>query len=113
MAETHFDTVVAADGFKIGSAASSTAFITGAYEGSETYDAGSIADGNEEVGELTITGAALGDYCLVSLSIDIADLTAAAAVTAADTVTYQLLNNTGGAIDLTSATVKVLVISTA
>jgi len=112
MGESHFGTVVAENGFKVGTAASSTTAISGVYEGSETYDAGSIADGDEEVGELTITGAALGDYCLVSLSIDIADLAADAHVTAADTVTYQLLNNTGGAIDLASATVKVLVIST-
>ena len=87
--------------------------ITVVGEASETYDAGSIDDGNEEVGELTVTGAALGDYCLVSHSIDVADLAITAAVTAANTVTYQLLNNTGGAIDLASGTVKVLVIHTA
>lgn len=79
-------------------------------DGSETYDAGSIADGDEEVGEITVTGAALGDFVLASLSIDVADLAITAAVTAANTVTYQLLNNTGGAIDLASATVRVRVI---
>lgn len=79
-------------------------------DGSETYDAGSIADGDEEVGEITVAGAALGDFVLVSLSIDVADLAITAAVTAADTVTYQLLNNTGGAIDLASATVRVRVL---
>lgn len=79
-------------------------------EASETYDAGSIADGDEEVGEITVTGAVLGDYVLASLSIDVADLAITAAVTAADTVTYQLLNNTGGAVDLASATVRVRVL---
>ena len=79
-------------------------------EASETYDAGSIADGDEEVGEITVTGAALGDFCLASLSIDVADLAITAAVTAANTVTYQLLNNTGGAVDLASATVRVRVL---
>lgn len=79
-------------------------------DGSETYDAGSIADGDEEVGEVTVTGAALGDFVLASLSIDVADLAITAAVTAANTVTYQLLNNTGGAIDLGSATVYVRVL---
>jgi hypothetical protein len=79
-------------------------------EASETYDAGSIADGDEEVGEITVTGAVLGDFVLASLSIDVADLAITAAVTAADTVTYQLLNNTGGAVDLASATVYVRVL---
>jgi len=79
-------------------------------EASETYDAGSIADGDEEVGEITVTGAVLGDFCLASLSIDVADLNIVASVTAADTVTYQLLNNTGGDVNLASATVKVRVL---
>lgn len=79
-------------------------------DASETFDAGSIADGDEEVGEITVTGAALGDFVLASLSIDVADLAITAAVTAANTVTYQLLNNTGGAIDLASATLRVRVI---
>ena len=79
-------------------------------EASETFDAGSIADGDEEVGEITVTGAALGDFCIASLSIDVADLAITAAVTAANTVTYQLLNNTGGAVDLASATVRVRVL---
>lgn len=79
-------------------------------DGSETYDAGSIADGDEEVGEITVTGAALGDFCIASFSLDVADLAITAAVTAANTVTYQLLNNTGGAIDLASGTVRVRVL---
>ena len=78
-------------------------------DGSESYDAGSIADGDEEVGEVTVTGAALGDFCLASHSLDVADLAITAAVTAANTVTYQLLNNTGGAVDLASGTVYVRV----
>ena len=82
----------------------------GGLNASETYDAGSILDGDEEVGEITVTGAALGDFVLASLSIDVADLAITAAVTAANTVTYQLLNNTGGTIDLASATVYVRVI---
>ena len=83
----------------------------GLLEGSKTFDAGSIADGDEEVTEVTVTGAALGDYVIgASLSIDVADLALVGAVTATDTVTAQLLNNTGGAIDLASATLRVLVL---
>lgn len=77
---------------------------------SATWDAGSIADGDEEVKEVTVTGAALGDFVLVSSSIDVADLAITGAVTATNTVTCQLNNNTGGAIDLASATVYVVVI---
>jgi len=73
-------------------------------DGSVTWDAGSIADGDEEVKEVTVTGAALGDFVLASLSIDVADLVLTGAVTAANTVTLSLANNTGGAIDLASCT---------
>lgn len=80
-------------------------------EAAATWDAGEIADGDEEVKEITVTGAALGDYVIgVSLSIDVADLTLTAAVTAANTVTAQLSNSTGGAINLGSGTVRVLVL---
>ena len=78
-------------------------------KGSATWDAGSIADGDEEAKEVTVTGAAIGDYAIASLSIDIADLVLDAQVTAANTVTCILANNTGGAIDLASATVYVRV----
>ena len=78
--------------------------------GSTTWDASSIADGNEEAKELTVTGAELGDFVLSSLSIDIADLVLDAQVTAADTVTAILANNTGGAVDLGSCTLSVIVV---
>ena len=44
------------------------------------------------------------------MSIDITDLMLSAAVTAADTVTVVAANNTGGAIDLGSGTLFVMVI---
>ena len=80
--------------------------------GSATWDPGSIADGNEEAKEVTVTGAALGDFVIgVSHTIDVADVTLTAAVTAADTVTCVLANNTGGAIDIATGTVAVRVIA--
>lgn len=81
-------------------------------EGSDTWDPGSIADGDEEAKEVTVTGAALGDYAIASFSLDVTDLTISASVTAADTVTVILANNTGGAIDLGSGTVRATVIQT-
>lgn len=79
-------------------------------DGSATVDPASIADGDEVAGEITVTGAALGDFVLASFSLDVADLVVAAAVTAANTVTYSILNNTGGAIDLASGTLRVRVL---
>jgi hypothetical protein len=73
-------------------------------DGSVTWNPGSIGDGNEEVQEITITGVALGDFVLASFSLDIVDLAITGAVTAADTVTIQLNNNTGGSLDLSSGT---------
>ena len=74
-------------------------------EGSATWDPGSIGDEDEEVKEITVTGAALGDFCLVSHTVDVADLILSGQVTAANTVTASLANVTGGAIDMASGTV--------
>tara|TARA_R110002096_G_scaffold433364_1_gene651918 strand:- start:973 stop:1287 length:315 start_codon:yes stop_codon:yes gene_type:complete len=81
-----------------------------ALSGSKTWDAGSIADGNEEALEITVTGAALGDFVMSSLGVDVTDLILRGAVTATDTVTLILANNTGGALDLASTTANCLVI---
>ena len=78
--------------------------------GSATWNASSIANGAEEAKEVTVTGAQLGDFAIASMSIDITDLVLDAQVTAANTVTCVLANNTGGAINLGSGTVYVKVI---
>ena len=77
--------------------------------GSATKDFGSIADGNEEEQDITVTGAALGDFVVASLGVDTVGLTLTADVTAANTVTVVLGNFTGGAVDLASATLTVKV----
>ena len=78
---------------------------------SGSINLGSIADGDEQAGDLDCTGAALGDFVLVSWSIDMTDLSVTASVTAADVVTWIVENNTGGPLDLGAATVQVKVIS--
>jgi hypothetical protein len=80
--------------------------------GSETKDWGSIADHQEAAEEVTVTGAALGDFALASMSVDVADLQLSADVTAANTVTCVLSNSTQGAIDLGSGTLSVMVFKT-
>ena len=80
------------------------------FSGSGVWDAGSIADGDEAVDTLTISGVALGDIVLgVSASVDVADGVLSAAVTAANEVTVSIANNTGAALDLASATYRVVV----
>lgn len=76
---------------------------------SETWNPGSIADGDEEANDVTVSGAELGDYAVASFSLDVSDLTLDAQVTAADTVTCVLANNTGGAVDLGEGTIYVRV----
>jgi hypothetical protein len=78
--------------------------------GSAAWDPGAILDGDEEAKEITVTGAALGDFVICSFSLDVADLVLRGAVTAANTVTAVLANNTGGTIDLAAGTVSALVI---
>ncbi len=87
--------------------------LSNALEGSKAWDAGSIADGDEEALEITVAGAALGDFVLASLSIDVADLALSGAVTAADTVTLVLSNNTGAGVNLGAATAYCLVLKKA
>tara|TARA_Y100000592_G_scaffold42304_1_gene67264 strand:- start:5942 stop:6256 length:315 start_codon:yes stop_codon:yes gene_type:complete len=77
----------------------------------DTFNFGSVADGNEEVTGVTVSGVALGDMVLgVASSVDVADLDLTANVTAADQVTFQVNNNTGGAIDLATAEYTALVV---
>lgn len=77
---------------------------------SATWDPGSIANGAKEPKDVTVTGAALGDYAQASFSLDVADLQLDAQVTAANVVTCVLSNNTGGAVDLGEGTVYVRLI---
>lgn len=78
--------------------------------GSTAIDLGSIADGDEQAVEVSIPGAQLGDFALASHSLDVTDLMVTGSVTAADTVTVIVANNTGGAIDIASGTIFAMVI---
>jgi|GEM_PF-1792595 len=78
--------------------------------GSVVWDPASVADGDAVSQEVTVTGAALGDFAIASFSLDVQDLVLDAQVTAANTVTVVLANNTGGAINLASGTVRVIVL---
>ena len=74
-------------------------------EGNVTVDFASIASGALSAAQnITVTGAAIGDPVQISASTDLAGLLPVGYVSAADTVTFRLINLTGGAIDPASRT---------
>lgn len=80
------------------------------FTASATWNPASILDGDEVAVDVTVPGAKLGDFALASFSLDVADLSLTADVTAANTATAVLANNTGGAVDLGSGTLRIKVI---
>ena len=80
------------------------------YYAEATWNPASILDGDEVAVDVTVPGAKLGDFAFASFSVDVADLVLDANVVAADTVAVVLNNNTGGAVDLGSGTLRVKVV---
>ena len=78
--------------------------------GSETKDFGEIADGADLSEDVTVTGAALGDFAIASIGVDSVDLIITATVTAANVATVNVENQSGGAVDLASTTLRVKVL---
>lgn len=80
--------------------------------GSATWDPGALNDGaGETSADITVTGAALGDFVLVSAPYDLQGCIATGYVKATNTVVIRVQNETGaGPIDLASGTWKVKVI---
>lgn len=82
--------------------------IKGFFYKEAVVDVASIDDGNEAANEITVNGVALGDLVIgISCSIDIIDLGLEAHVTATNTVTMVTSNNTGGTLNLGSATFRI------
>lgn len=78
--------------------------------GSMTYDPPSIANGAETTTTVTVTGAALGQIAFAAFSLNPQGIKITANVSAADTVTVTLRNDTGLAIDLASGTLTAAVL---
>lgn len=77
---------------------------------STTYDPASLVNGAGVETDVTVTGAALGDYVdQVSFSLDTQGINLDAQVTALNTVTVRFQNDTGGTIDLGSGTIRIRV----
>jgi hypothetical protein len=77
---------------------------------SSVWDPGNVSAGSFVATEMPVTGAALGDLAAASFSLDVQDLVLAAAVTAPNTVTVTLTNNTASGISLNQGTLFVKVI---
>lgn len=77
--------------------------------GSATFDPGNLADGAGETTTVTVTGAALGDFAQASFSLTTSGITITAWVSAANTVSVRFQNETGGALDIGSGTLRVRV----
>ena len=80
---------------------------------SESIDFGNAAVGSGTFAsvDVTVPGVALGDIVMgVSIAVDTVDTVIAGAVTAANTVTLTLLNNTAGAVNLAAAIVDFIVV---
>lgn len=80
------------------------ASLPGHLTGSATIDVTSLVDAAGATSTVTVTGAVLGDFALVSHGVDLAGITTTAYVSAADTVSVRFQNESGGTVDLASAT---------
>jgi hypothetical protein len=74
--------------------------------GAATYDTASLVDAAGATATITVKGAALGDYCLGSCSLDLQGFTATWYVSATDTVSVRIQNESGATVDLASATLR-------
>ena len=75
-----------------------------------TLNADSLADGAGSSDTITVPGVALGDIVIgFSFGVSLAGITATAYVSAADTVTIRVQNESAGTVDLASTTVRVVV----
>lgn len=110
MAQTTFKGPVKSDnGFIFGTGDKLTSVLLG----SATLDFGSVAAGLSADLTITVTGAALGDVVALGTPNVAAGAGFHAFVSAADTVTVRVINNTAGALDLASGTYNVLVFQSA
>jgi hypothetical protein len=80
--------------------------------GAFTVDFANAATGSGTfaVASVSVAGAALGDFVLVGAGIDVTDAALVGSVTSAGVVEVTLLNNTAGAVDLASQTLRVVVL---
>jgi Pectate lyase superfamily protein len=74
-------------------------------ETSSLWDPGNVGSGGFVSTDVAVAGAELGDLADASFSLDVEDLVVSASVTAPDTVTVTLTNDTTSDVDLNQGTV--------
>lgn len=85
-------------------------FAVGQVSWTEDWNPASIAAGEYEAEDVTVPGAAVGDFVMVShASMLTNDMMIGGHVSAADTVKVILFNPTAGAINLADGTLRVIV----
>lgn len=83
--------------------------LGGILRASATHNEGSLADGVGNATAFTVTGAALGDFAMASFEVDLVGVTVTAYVNAANSVVVRVQNESGGAVDLASTTLRIMV----
>lgn len=76
----------------------------------ETINPSSLADGAGATVSVTVPGAVLGDFVMVSAPYDLQDVTVTGYVQAADTVEIRIQNESGGTRDLAEGLWRIIVI---
>lgn len=84
--------------------------LAGIKSGSATYDLASLVDGAGATTTVTVTGAALGDFALVSHTLDLQGITCTAWVSATNTVSVRFQNETTGTLDIASGTIRACIL---
>lgn len=99
------------DGWSVvaGNAGGPAFFTPNAYEfvrytGQATWNPGTISDGTFVARDFTVLGATLGMSATAGAGVDVVDCLVSATVTAANTVTVVIQNETGGSVTLGSST---------
>ena len=76
-----------------------------------TLNASSLSDGVGETNTIAVPGVALGDIVMnISMGVDVSGISITTYVSAANTVSIRFQNESGGALDLASTTVKCVVV---
>lgn len=91
----------------------STTGLANIFYGSAVYDAGNLVDGAGVTTTVTVTGCALGQFVIVSFSLDLQGITLTGYVSSANTVSVRFQNETTGAIDLASGTIYAIAVQVA
>lgn len=77
---------------------------------SATADVANLVDGAGATSTVAVPGADLGDFAFCAMGVALQGITATAYVSASDTVAVRFQNESGGAIDLASTTLRVFVV---